>query len=134
MRPPVGSRRRQRTLAAGGIGYSTYCCRVLNGAEVYTPLTPTLTASALNFGVLQIGLTSSPQTVTVTNLSSHASTFARIATCGNDAQRNNCPIALNPGENCAIMVAFAPTASGKQLPGDNKRAADLHIRDQVHAA
>jgi N-acetylneuraminic acid mutarotase len=101
-----------RALTAGGIGYNAYCCQVVNDAELYTPLTLTFTASALNFGVLQIGLTSSPQTVTVTNLSNHSSTFARIATSGDYAQSNNCPSTLNPGRNCAIRVTFTPTAAG----------------------
>jgi hypothetical protein len=101
-----------RVLTAGGIGYNAYCCQVVGNAELYTPLTLTFTASALDFGVLQIGRTSPSQTVTVTNLSNHPSTFASIATSGDYAQRNNCPIALNPGQNCAIMVAFAPTAAG----------------------
>jgi hypothetical protein len=101
-----------RVLTAGGVGYNAYCCQVVSDAELYTPLTLTFTASALAFGVLQDGLTSAPQAVTVTNLSNHSSTFTRIATSGDYAQTNDCPDTLAPGGNCAIMVTFAPAAAG----------------------
>jgi len=102
-------------LADGGIGYTSVCCVVLNSAEVYTPLTLQFSASSLNFGLLQIGLTSAPQTVTVTNVSSHSATFTSITRSGDFAQTNNCPTTpatLNAGQNCTITVTFTPTAAG----------------------
>jgi hypothetical protein len=101
-----------RALASGGMGYTATCCVVLNSAEIYTPLTLTFSASSLNFGLLQIGLTSPPQTVTVTNVSSHSATFTSIASSGDYAQSNNCPTTLNAGQNCTITVTFTPTAAG----------------------
>jgi N-acetylneuraminic acid mutarotase len=101
-----------RVLTAGGIGYSAYCCQVVSDAELYTPLTLTFTASALDFGVLEDGLTSPPQTVTVTNLSNHSSTFTHIAASGDYAQKNDCPDTLGPDGNCTITVTFTPTAAG----------------------
>ena len=88
---------------------------VLNTAEVYTPLTLTFSASSLNFGLLQTGLTSASQTVTVTNVSSHSVTFTSIASSGDFSQSNTCPTTpatLGPGLNCTITVTFAPTAAG----------------------
>jgi hypothetical protein len=85
---------------------------VLSAAEIYTPLTLTVSAASLNFGVLRIGRTSAPQTVTVTNVSSHSATFTSIAGSGDFAQSNTCPTTLNAGQNCTITVTFTPTAAG----------------------
>src|SRR5258708_31110101 len=104
-----------RALVAGGIGTTSVCCVVLNTAEVYTPLTLTFSASSLNFGLLQIGLTSSSQTVTVTNVSSHSVTFTSIASSGDFSQSHTCPTTptpLGPGQNCTITVTFSPNAAG----------------------
>ncbi len=103
-----------RALADGGIGTTSVCCVVLSTAEVYTPLTLTFSASSLNFGLLQIGLTSASQTVTVTNVSSHSATFTSIASSGDFSQSNTCPTTttLDPGQNCTITVTFSPTAAG----------------------
>jgi N-acetylneuraminic acid mutarotase len=104
-----------RALANGGIGTTAYCCVVLNTAQVYTPLTLTFSATSLNFGLLQIGLTSPSQTVTVTNASTHSATFSHIASSGDYAQSNSCPISpatLAAGQSCTITVTFTPTAAG----------------------
>jgi HYDIN/CFA65/VesB family protein/centrosomal CEP192-like protein/Kelch motif protein len=104
-----------RALVAGGIGYTATCCVVLSTAEVYTPLTLTFSASSLNFGLLQIGLTSASQTVTVTNVSTHTVTFTSIASSGDFSQSHTCPTTpstLGVGLNCTITVTFAPTAAG----------------------
>lgn len=101
-----------RALANGGIGHTATCCVVLNGASVYTPLTLTFSATSLTFPVLQIGLTSAPQTLTITNLSSHSATFTSIATSGDFIQTNSCPTTLSAGQNCTVTVTFQPTAAG----------------------
>lgn len=99
-------------LTSGGSGYTATCCVVVSDAEYYTPLTLTISAYSLNFGVLKVGLTSSPQTVTVTNASGHASTFSGIKSTGDYSQTNNCPMTLSAGAQCAITVTFKPTAAG----------------------
>jgi len=98
-----------RALADGGTGV---VINVLGTAEILTPLTTTFSASSLNFGFLQIGLTSASQTVTVTNVSSHSVTFASIAGSGDFFQSNTCPPTLDAGLNCTITVTFTPTAAG----------------------
>jgi len=100
-----------RALAAGGIGTTSICCVVLSTAEVYTPLTLTFSASSLNFGVVEIGLTSASQSVTVTNVSSHSATFTSIMT-SSDFSASSCPTTLNAGQNCTINITFTPTAAG----------------------
>jgi hypothetical protein len=103
-----------RALADGGIGTTSVCCVVLSSAEVYTPLTLRFSASSLNFGVLQIGLTSGSQTVMVTNVSNHSVTLTSITHSGDFDENDNCPIpgTLNVNQNCSITASFAPTAAG----------------------
>jgi hypothetical protein len=121
-------------LAEGGIGTTSVCCVVLSSSELYTPLTLTFSASSLNFGFRQVGLTSSPQTVTVTNASFHSATFTSIASSGDFAQTNNCPIApstLNAGQSSSISVTFKPTTTGTRNGGvtlnDNSPASPQQI-------
>lgn len=104
-----------RALTDGGSGTTNVCCVVLSAAEIYTPLTMRFSASSLKFGVLQLGLTSAPQAVTVTNVSSHSVTFTSIAKSGDFSESNTCPMTpatFNPGQNCTITVTFTPTAGG----------------------
>jgi N-acetylneuraminic acid mutarotase len=106
-----------RALADGGIGTTNVCCFVINTASIYTPLTMTFSATSLSFGVLQIGLTSASQTVTVTNVSSHSVTFTSITSSVGYSQTNTCPTSpntFNSGQSCTITVSFAPTVSGTQ--------------------
>jgi hypothetical protein len=86
----------------------------LNSAEVYTPLTLTFSAASLNFGVLQIGLTSASQTVTVTNVSNHSVTLTSITHSGDFSENNTCPVpgTLASKQNCSITASFAPTGAG----------------------
>jgi hypothetical protein len=106
----------------------------LNTAQIYTPLTLTFSASSLNFGLLQIGQTSPPQTVTVTNVSNHSVKFSSIATSGEFSQSHTCPTTLASGQNCTITVTFTPTVAGTQnsavtlkdnCPGSPKQTISL---------
>jgi hypothetical protein len=85
---------------------------VTSDAEVYTPLTLAFSASSLYFGLLPIGSTSPPQTVTVTNVSGHSVSFTSIAASGDYAQTNTCPASLSSGQSCTITVTFTSTAQG----------------------
>ncbi len=121
-------------LQSGGIGTTNICCVVLNTAQIYTPLTLTFSASSLNFGLLQVGLTSPPQTVTVSNVSSHSVKFGSIATSGEFSQSNTCPTTLASGQSCTITVTFTPTVAGTEnsavtlkdnCPGSTKQIISL---------
>lgn len=101
-----------RALESGGIATTNICCVVTNTASVYTPLSLTFSASSLNFGLLQIGLSSPSQTVTVTNVSNHSVTVTSIASSGDFSQSHTCPKTLTAGQNCTITVTFTPTAAG----------------------
>ncbi len=104
----------RRALVAGGLGTTTVCCIIIGNASVYTPLTMTFSATSLSFGVLQVGLTSAPQTVTVTNVSTHSVTFTSTGSTGDYSQSNTCPATLSAGQNCTITVSFAPIAAGSR--------------------
>lgn len=109
-----------RALVDGGVGTTTICCVVLNSAEDYTPLTLKFSATALNFGFRQVGVATSPQTVTVTNASFHSATLSSITGSGDFAESNNCPISpvtFKPGQSCLISVTFKPTTSGMRNGG-----------------
>lgn len=60
-----------------------------------------------------IGITSAPQTVTLSNSSGAGLTISTITASSSFAQTNNCPVggSLAAGSSCAIKVTFTPTAS-----------------------
>ncbi len=101
-----------RALINGGEGTTAYCCTIVNTAEYYVPLTLTFSSASLNFGLLQTGLTSTAQTVTVTNASPHSAAFTGITASGDYAQTNTCPATLTSGLSCTISITFSPTATG----------------------
>ena len=72
--------------------------------------------ASLDFGTVDPGTTSAPQTVTVTNNQATTLTISSISTSGDYSQTNNCPASLAAGQSCAIQTSFAPTVSGV-VPG-----------------
>lgn len=101
-----------RALENGGIGTTAVCCVVESTASFYTPLTLTFSASSLNFGLVQIGLTSPSQTVTVTNVSAHEVNLTSIASSADYAQTHTCPTTMTAGTSCTITITFTPTKTG----------------------
>jgi N-acetylneuraminic acid mutarotase len=111
-----------RALESGGMTTTATCCIVTNGAEVYTPLSVTFSATSLNFGLLQIGLTSPSQTVTVTNVSNHSVKFTSVAATSDYSQTNTCIGTVAAGQVCSITVIFKPTVMGT-------RAGTITLKD-----
>jgi N-acetylneuraminic acid mutarotase len=101
-----------RALENGGLGVTSICCVVESTGSFYTPLTLTFSASSLNFGLLQIGLTSPSQTVTVTSVSGHSVDFTSIASSGDYAQTHTCPTTMTAGTSCTITITFTPSKTG----------------------
>jgi len=100
-----------RAMVLGGNDYSG----LSQTAEIYTPLTLTISPLNLSFGLEQIGVTSAAQTATVTNVSHSAVGFTSISASGDFAQTNTCPslpLLLAAGASCSISVEFRPTAAG----------------------
>ena len=84
-------------------------------------LIPTLVVSplSLNFGVQPVGVTSAPQTVTLTNNTSSAISFTGVAFSGGNpaaantdfaSPSNTCGASIAAGASCTISVTFKPSA------------------------
>jgi hypothetical protein len=90
----------------------------LSGAGSAMKVSP----SSLDFGNVQVGMTSPPMTVTLTNLSSFTVQLFNPTVLGDFAQTNNCPGTLNGHQSCTFSVTFTPTATGS-------RTGTLYISD-----
>ncbi|HEX8997896.1 MAG TPA: choice-of-anchor D domain-containing protein [Ktedonobacterales bacterium] len=91
----------------------------------------TLNPTSINFGGQNIGSTSAPQAVTLTNSGNGALSVTSISLTGTNAsdfaQTNTCPTGANTlavGASCTISVTFSPTASGA-------RTASVSIADNA---
>ena len=76
-----------------------------------------LTPSSLNLGTVTVGNSSSPQTITVTNVSNATVTFTSIGVAGlNPADfpitSNACGPTLAGGASCTLGIRFKPLATG----------------------
>jgi hypothetical protein len=70
----------------------------------------------LNFGNQTVGITSSPQNSTLTNIGELTLTITSIKVTGPNsgdfAQNNNCGTSVPAGGSCTVTVTFTPTAAG----------------------
>jgi hypothetical protein len=80
----------------------------------------------LNFSQ-NVGASSAPQTVTLTNRGDGPLTIAAIAATGDFKATPHCPPQLLPGQSCGIGVTFAPQAAGA-------RTGSLVVTDDGNAA
>jgi len=69
-----------------------------------------VSARALAFGLVTIGSSSQPQTVTLTAVGEVS--VGAISTSGDFTEFDDCGSSLSDGQTCTIYVYFAPTASG----------------------
>jgi hypothetical protein len=86
-----------------------------------------LSPTALNFGTVKVGNTSSQQNVTVTNVGTTTVTFIGFVLAGTGAgdyliSSNTCGATIAPGANCSVGVEFKPTKIGK-------RSAKLNVKN-----
>jgi len=89
-----------------------------------------LSTISLNFSTQQVGTTSAPQSVTITNKSKLTLTFTgdpAITITGTDLQdfaisSNTCGTTLSAGANCTVSITFTPLMTGS-------RTAQLSISD-----
>jgi hypothetical protein len=98
----------QQTITVGqdNSGWSLHYLAFSTG--VYT------TPSALSFGSLAVGQTSSAQSVSVLNPTGSAAAVSSITVTGPFAETNNCGSSIPAGGSCTASVTFAPTAAGAQ--------------------
>jgi hypothetical protein len=84
-------------------------------APVYPPYpnsSVSVAPTALSFGSVATGSTSTAQTVTVSNPTSAAAPVSSIAVTGAFAQTNNCGSSIAAGGSCTVSVTFKPTTAG----------------------
>jgi len=101
----------------GNSGFSPTQCNGDNPAPVYPPYPASgvqTSPSALNFGSVVTGQTSSAQTVAVTNPTSSAASVSSISTNGDFAETNSCGSSIAANGSCSVSVTFTPTASGSR--------------------
>ena len=88
--------------------------------------TPNLLPTALNFGSEQVGKTSSPKKVKLTNAGNAKLKISSITVSGDFLEQNNCGKGLAVGKSCTIQVSFKPTQkgirSGQMTVADNAPA------------
>ncbi len=107
------------TPTAGGV--RTGVMTVTDGNETATvqltgtglaPATDTLSAAALTFALTEVGTTSAPQNLTLTNSGDAPLTQISVKTTGPFVAANNCGATLGGHLSCVLAVSFAPTAVG----------------------
>jgi len=93
--------------------------------------TASLSVTSFAFGNQVVGLTSVPQSVTVTNSGTSALSITGIAITGTNsadfAQTNTCGGSVGAGRSCVISVTFTPTATGT-------RAASISVTDNASSS
>ena len=77
-----------------------------NGSQI------SVSPTALSFGSVATGASSSAQPVTVTNSGAAAAPVSSIAVTGDYSQTNNCGTSIAAGASCTVNVTFSPTAAG----------------------
>jgi hypothetical protein len=87
-----------------------------------------LMPATLSFGSQQVGTSSMPQNITLTDTGTAPLTITAIAIGGGNPgdfnQTNTCPSTLAAGSNCVISVTFSPTATGS-------RSATVSVTDNA---
>jgi sugar lactone lactonase YvrE len=126
----VGARTGTITISdnASPTGATTTQTVALSGNGLSPSPTVTLAPATLPFPDQLVGVTSTAQTLTLTNTGSVAFTVPTIIigglNPGDFSQTNNCGATLAVGANCAIGVKFTPTAAGR-------RAAFISLNGQT---
>ena len=99
-------------------GVTTPLAVSLTGTGTTSTPVVTFSPSSIDFGSLQMGTTSNPWTVTLSNTSGVAVTFASpIAISGDPSftETNTCGTSLAAYSTCNVLVTFAPTLPGSFL-------------------
>ena len=89
--------------------------------------TLTVAPSSLSFGNHAVGTTSTPLTVTLTNVSGATVTINSVAISAEFGATNHCGATLAAGANCTIDVTFTPLSTGA-------KAGELAIDTDATAA
>jgi hypothetical protein len=76
--------------------------------------TVTVSEQTLTFSSQLVGSSSTPQSITLTNIGSAPASISGITVSGDYTESNTCEATLNLGANCEITVTFTPTWSGSR--------------------
>jgi pimeloyl-ACP methyl ester carboxylesterase len=94
--------------AYGGGAYDAFVAKISLADVPGVSLTP----ASLSFASQTVGMTTSPQTVTLRNVGSAPLSIGSIVASGDFAQTNTCGGGIPGGSSCIINVTFTPTATG----------------------
>jgi hypothetical protein len=87
-----------------------------------------ISSASVAFGQQNVGTTSAPQVVTLSNTGNGSLNISSLAVSGTNsrdfAQTSNCGGSVAAGSNCTITVTFAPSAAGS-------RSASLTVSDNA---
>jgi hypothetical protein len=84
----------------------------LEGVGVAAQAVPAPTS--LNFSAQSVGVTSAPQTVSLSNPGNTALNISQVSASGDFSQTNDCGASLAGHLTCTITVTFTPTALGQR--------------------
>jgi len=84
----------------------------LNGTGIVSAAS--VSTNSLNYGGQNVGTSSAPQTVTVTNLGSVALSVSNVAISSGWTQSNDCLPSIPANSSCTVLVSFQPTVLGPQ--------------------
>jgi hypothetical protein len=102
-------------LGSGNSGWST-TPQLTSFPDPAQPGALTASPSSLAFGDVNVGASSAPQAVTVSNPGSDAASVSSVSTSAGYTQTNTCGGSVAAGGSCTIDVTFTPTAGGSD-PG-----------------
>ena len=87
--------------------------QVANLTGTGTTPTVSLSSTRLRYGILEIGATSAPQAVTVTNKGQAPLSITAIAAAGTYSESDTCVgNMVLPGNGCTVSSAFSPSVNG----------------------
>jgi hypothetical protein len=98
--------------------------------------TPTvaLFPTAINFGSIGVGQTSSPVHVQVSDVGNKKLSLSSIQISGNFVEQNNCANRLSIGGTCTIQVEFKPETTGTQTGAIKISDNALGVSQQISLA
>jgi hypothetical protein len=121
-----------RPLTSGPFSGSVTIIDNAAGSPHVIPLTGTgtqvkLSATAVAFGIVNVGSVSAPQSVTLTNVGTSALAFTSIGLIGANTsdftEGNTCGASIAAGASCMLTMRFVPTAAAARTAavsiGDN---------------
>lgn len=104
----IGTRTGQITITDNAFGSPHTINLIGTGTAPFVTLSP----GGLSFGDQGVGITSSAQTITLTNAGNATLNITSITVSAGFAQTNTCASSVTAGSNCTISVTFTPTAIG----------------------